>query len=193
MKKKINIPKIGLRNIKTGIAVLFCLISYAFANFLAERLALSGVVLPEVARTLISKDTAIYACLAAVVVMGSSVSKSFRSGVSRIIGTVFGGFLGSLYLHAGRYVNFDDLAFILIPVGLIVLIYFLTIIKEQDAVVIAAATYLIIVITVDSGAPLLYALNRTLSTCYGVIVSLCVNNLIVKPKNEEKTENEQEK
>lgn len=190
MKKKINIPKIGLRNIKTGLAVLLCLVSYAFANFITEQIAASGIGIPDFVSALISRDTAIYACLAAVVVMGSSVSKSFRSGLSRIIGTVIGGIFGSIYLHSGRYIDFDDWAFMLIPIGLIALIYLLTLIKEPDAVVIAAATYLIIVITIDTGAPLLYALNRVLSTSYGVIISLCVNNFIGKPKNEEKTKNE---
>lgn len=190
MKKNFNIPKIGLRNIKTGIAVFLCLVSYALANFLAERLAAGGVSVPDFVTTLISRDTAIYACLASVVVMGSSVSKSFRSGVSRIIGTVIGGAFGSIYLHLGRYFSFNNIAFVFIPIGLIVLIYFLTLVKERDAVVIAAATYLIIVITIDTGAPLLYALNRVLSTSYGVIVSLCINNFIGRPKNEEKTKNE---
>ena len=191
MKNKLKIPGIGLRNIKTGLAVFLCLITYTLAEFVVTRISSSGAGVPDFVFALFSKDTAIYACLAAVVVMGSSVSKSFRSGVSRIIGTVIGGIYGSIYLHSGRYFDAERLAFLLIPVGLVMLIYFLVLIREKDAVVIAAATYLIIVITIDTGAPLLYALNRVLSTGYGVIISLCVNNFIGRPKNEEKTENEQ--
>lgn len=190
MQNKLSIPGIGLRNIKTALAVFLCLISYAFAGFVTEKASAAGLTVPGFIETLISRETSIYACLAAVVVMGSSVSKSFRSGISRIIGTVIGGLLGSAYLHMGGYLNFDKAAFILIPLGLIALIYFLTLIKEKDAVVIAAATYLIIVITLDTGAPLLYAFNRVLSTSYGVIISLCVNNFIGRPKNEEKIKNE---
>lgn len=188
MQNKLNIPGIGLRNLKTGLAVFLCLISYAFADFVAERVSAGGFAVPEFIMTLISKDTAIYACLAAVVVMGSSVSKSLRSGISRIIGTVIGGVFGSAYLHLGAFADFDRAEFILIPLGLVMLIYFLTLIRERDSVIIATATYLIIVITLDTGAPLLYSLNRVLSTIYGVVISLCVNNFIGRPKNEEKSE-----
>ena len=112
MQNKLKIPGIGLRNLKTGLAVFFCLVSYALAGFVAEKVSAGGFAVPEFITTLISKDTVIYACLAAVVVMGSSVSKSFRSGISRIIGTVIGGALGSAYLHLGGYVSFDRAAFI---------------------------------------------------------------------------------
>lgn len=190
--KKYNLPALGLRNVKTGISLFVCLASYALAGFAAGLLEAKGIGIPEFLKALISRDTAIYACLAAVVVMGSSVSKSFRSGISRIIGTVIGGVFGSVCLHSGSFLPLDDLDFLIIPVGVVALIYFMVLIKEQDAVVIAVATYLIIVITLDTGAPLLYSVNRVLSTAYGVIVSLCVNYFVRKPKNEEKTENEQE-
>ena len=190
MKNKLVIPVIGLRNIKTGLAVFLCLVSYAFAGFVIDTALAAGYAVPDFISNLISKDTAIYSCLTAVVVMGSSVSKSFRSGLSRIIGTVIGGVFGSIYIHLGGFIDFNRAAFILIPLGLIMLIYFLVLIRENDAVVIAAATYLIIVVTIDMGAPLLFSVNRVLSTAYGIVVSLCVNNFIGKPKNEEKTENE---
>ncbi len=190
MKNNKTIPKIGLRNIKTGIAVFFCMISYSLARFVADKLISCGVHVPDGFMVLISDNTAIYACLAAVVVMGSSLSKSFRSGLSRIIGTVIGGIFGAIYLHSGDFLNTENLGFILIPTGVIVVIYFLILINENDAIVIALATYLIVAITLDNDAPILYVLNRALSTAYGVIVSLCVNNFISKPKNEEKSEDE---
>lgn len=190
MKNNKTIPKIGLRNIKTGIAVFFCMISYSLARFVTDKLISCGVDVPDGFMVLISDNTAIYACLAAVVVMGSSLSKSFRSGLSRIIGTVIGGIFGAIYLHSGDFLNTENLGFILIPIGVIIVIYFLILINENDAIVIALATYLIVAITLDNDAPILYVLNRTLSTAYGVIVSLCVNNFISKPKNKEKAEDE---
>ncbi len=183
MKKK-QLPKIGMRNIKTGIAVAVCMFSYSLVRYILELTAQYDNAIHRAFDFLVNEHTSIYACLAAVIVMRGSVSQSFRSGISRIIGTCIGGIFGMLFLTVGQIPLLSRLDFLVVPIGIILLIYFLTVIKETDATAIAAATFLIIVITVGSNAPHLYALNRILSTVYGVTVSLLVNRFVGSSPNE---------
>lgn len=186
MKKK-QLPKIGMRNIKTSIAVAVCMFSYSLVRFILKMTASNVNAVHSAFDFLVNENTSIYACLAAVIVMRGSVSQSFRSGISRIIGTCIGGLFGMLFLLIGSFSVVKALDFIIVPLCVMLLIYFITIIKENDATAIAVATFMIIVITVGSNNPHLYAINRILSTVYGVTVSLLVNRFVGKSPNEENT------
>lgn len=186
MKNK-QLPKIGMRNIKTSIAVAVCMFSYSVVGFILKITSTHSNAIHRAFDFLVNEHTPIYACLAAVIVMRGSVSQSFRSGISRIIGTCIGGLFGMIFLVFGKFSVINTLDFIIVPVGVMLLIYFLTIIKETDSTAIAVATFLIIVITVGSNSPHLYAVNRILSTSYGVIVSLLVNRFVGKSPNEDNT------
>lgn len=188
MKKK-QLPKIGMRNIKTGIAVAVCMFTYSLLRFILNLTAGHECAFHRGIDFLVNEHTSIYACLAAVIVMRGSVSQSFRSGISRIIGTCIGGLFGILVLVVGRFKIIQTLDFIIVPLGVMILIYFLTLIKETDATAIAVATFLIIVITVGSNSPHLYAINRILSTAYGVTVSLLVNRYVGKSPTEAENNN----
>lgn len=187
MKKK-QLPKIGMRNIKTSIAVAVCMFSYSLVRFILKMTASNVNAVHSAFDFLVNENTSIYACLAAVIVMRGSVSQSFRSGISRIIGTCIGGLFGMLFLLIGSFSVVKALDFIIVPLCVMLLIYFITIIKENDATAIAVATFMIIVITVGSNNPHLYAINRILSTVYGVTVSLLVNRFVGKSPNEENTD-----
>ncbi len=186
MKNK-QLPKIGMRNIKTSIAVAVCMFSYSVVGFILKITSTHSNAIHRAFDFLVNEHTPIYACLAAVIVMRGSVSQSFRSGISRIIGTCIGGLFGMIFLVFGKFSVVNTLDFIIVPVGVMLLIYFLTIIKETDSTAIAVATFLIIVITVGSNSPHLYAVNRILSTSYGVVVSLLVNRFVGKSPNEDNT------
>lgn len=191
--KKRQIPKIGMRNIKTGIAVAVCMFSYSLVRYILEITAPYDNAVHSAFDFLVNEHTPIYACLAAVIVMRGSVSQSFRSGISRIIGTCIGGLFGMAFLTFGRFKVAERLDFIIVPIGVMLLIYFLTVIKETDSTAIAVATFLIIVITVGANSPHLYALNRILSTCYGVIVSLLVNRFVGSAPTEDNNDNNRSK
>ncbi len=186
--EKRKLPKIGMRNIKTSIAVAICMFSYSFVRFILTVTATHANAVHRAFDFLVNENTSIYACLAAVIVMRGSVSQSFRSGISRIIGTCIGGLFGMLFLAIGSFSVVKALDFIIVPVGVMLLIYFITLIKENDSTAIAVATFMIIVITVGSNSPHLYAINRILSTAYGVTVSLIVNRFIGKSPSEENTD-----
>ena len=69
--------KPGMRIVKTSVAVAICLlIAYAFSYYLP-----------------------FYASIAAVLVMKSTPEQSFRYGLDRLIGTLWGGLLGFVLLN----------------------------------------------------------------------------------------------
>ena len=83
---KLKIPKVGMRTIKTAVAVM---LSYLlFVPFdLMYREEYGGIW---------GQMGPLYACIACIVCMQSSLGQTVRQGVSRLIGVAIGGALGVL-------------------------------------------------------------------------------------------------
>lgn len=88
---KLKIPKVGMRTIKTAVAVM---LSYLlFVPFdLMYREEYGGIW---------GQMGPLYACIACIVCMQSSLGQTVRQGVSRLIGVAIGGALGVLALTLG--------------------------------------------------------------------------------------------
>ena len=74
---KLNVHRIGLRNIKTALAVAICMVIFQ----------------------VIGRENAFYACIAAVICMKDTVSSSFTMGKNRLIGTIIGGLFGICVIY----------------------------------------------------------------------------------------------
>lgn len=146
--------KAGLRNIKTAIAVLICL-----------------VVL-----TLLKSDRYFYACIAAVISMQSSVYDSFVTGRNRMIGTTIGAVTGITLAYMGQN------NILLTTLGIIIVIYLCNIFGFKKSVAIACIVFLAIMTNLDDMTPLLYGTKRLLETFLGIIVSVLVNFFIFPPE-----------
>ena len=72
-----NIPKIGMRNIKTAISVFICIALF----------------------NLFKRDNAFYACIAAVICMKDTYENSLSIGINRLLGTFLGGLLGIITIY----------------------------------------------------------------------------------------------
>ncbi|MEG1857555.1 MAG: FUSC family protein, partial [Pseudoflavonifractor sp.] len=81
---ELTIPKIGMRIVKTAMAVMICF--FIFLPFWVRTPLGVNDPLREVGP--------FYACIAAIICMQSSVEQSVRQGVSRVIGTILGGVVG---------------------------------------------------------------------------------------------------
>ena len=92
----ILIPKVGMRTVKTAVSVM---ISYlVFVPFgLLYREELGGVW---------GQMGPLYACIACVVCMQSSLGQTMQQGISRFIGVAVGGTLGVLVLALGEPVRY---------------------------------------------------------------------------------------
>lgn len=159
-------PKIGMRIIKSSIAVFLCFVIYL----------IRGDGIP------------FYSAIAAVLCMQPDVSNSRRVAFNRTIGTFVGGFFGMVVMLIEKQFipqNLPAVKYLLISVIIIPLIYVTVLIKKPTASYITCVVFMSI--TVSHGldaSPYLFAWNRILDTLIGIFVSLGVNAFhLPKKKN----------
>lgn len=145
---------IGMRNIKTSISIILCVLLFK----------------------ILGRESPFYACLAALVTIQSSISKSYTAGNNRLIGTALGSIVGlifsyiakpSFYLHA-----------ILIGLGISLLIYLLDILNKNASINISCIVFIAIMINTKGAPSYLYAINRLIDTYIGIAVSLLINKYL---------------
>lgn len=170
--------KIGNRNLKTALSVLICVASDAFLQWLLKVLPEGESLFYKILGIYISRNMLVYACIAAVIVMCSSFSLSVKSGRDRTAGTILGGAAGILFLFLKqKYLHYDVIVF---PLGVVVLIAFLTLIEKGEIVVITLTVFFITMINSEEQAHI-YVMAKVLATVLGTLISLMVNRFI-KPE-----------
>ena len=156
-------PKIGLRTIKSGIAVFLCLLLLPSEPF--------------------------FACLTAVICLQDTVYNSIHMGINRGAGTIIGASFGLLFLFFFRtlenYIPNQYLSkliiYIIITIGIIFMIYICNILKRPGAINVTCIAFLGVTTTHAYSDPLFYATNRTIETILGIVISILVNRLINPP------------
>ena len=158
-----KLPKIGLRTIKSGIAVFLCLL-----------------LLP---------NEPFFACLTAVICLQDTVYNSINMGINRGAGTIIGATFGllflflfrSLELHIPNHYLSKLIIYLIIASGIILMIYICVFIKRPGAINITCIAFLGVTTAHAYIDPLYYATNRIIETLLGIIISILVNKLITPP------------
>lgn len=163
----IDLPKIGFRNIKTGIAVFLCLILFKFIN----------------------RGDSLMACMASILCMGDTMESSLESGEERIVGTILGGIASIFFLYTVSLLpNVESSNPIVIAIGVSFIIYISNVFKVQNACSICCMVYISIMLNYSGSGASYYVVNRTLDTLIGVIIAVIVNYSIKVPTKEEDSE-----
>ena len=170
--KLCHLPPIGMRNIKTALSVFICVVVFAIMG---------------------PQFNPMFAAVAALVCMGSSIEDSVEAGWNRILGTIIGGIAGVSGIFICNIIPFD-LAYIgIIPLGTVGLIYLCNNLKRPGAIIICCVVFISLMTTYpqELGS---YALSfiRLLETGFGVIVAFLVNRFIKVPECDEATEKSEE-
>lgn len=153
MKKKINIPPIGMRIIKSAVAIAACYV----VSFVRE----DGIVF--------------YSQLAALWCMQSYISDTRKFAIQRFIGTIIGAVYGLLFLLVFPDAN-KITAAIVISVMIIIILYSTVIIRKKDASYFSCVVFLSIVVNHASDLnPYLFVFNRFLDTLIGIIIGVTIN------------------
>lgn len=162
LEKLKQLPHPGLRNIKTCIAVVVIIIIYQVT-------ARSGVTL---------------ALVAAVLCMQESVDKSIRLGIIRGGGTLIGGLFGALFIYLR--LNLLDFPLFLICVffAVMIFIFICNLVGARSTIFIGCVVFFTIIFEVPEANPFLSAVNKTIDTLIGIIVSFVINQLIFRPRPE---------
>lgn len=154
---------IGMRNMKTALAVVFCASIY----YLMDR-------------------NPTFACIGAVFGMGSDMQTSKLGGGNRLFGTIIGGLLGmglfkvyiSFYPEAGHH----PLLLLLVFIGVILLIMASQFVKWPGAIQPGSVMLCIILFNTPVDTYISYSLNRIFDTAVGVIVALAINYLFPRER-----------
>lgn len=148
-----KLQKPGMRNIKTGIGVMICV--------LIGKLHII--------------DSTFYAAIACIVSMQTTVKSSLTVGLNRLKGTFIGGLIGFIFV----LIRPGDP--ILSCLGIITTIYICNILKINKSIAIACVVYCAIHLSIGDASPIVYSLSRILDTSIGVIIGVAVNYFIFRP------------
>lgn len=156
------IPGLGLRSIKTALAVTLAALLYAF----------------------FPSRNPTFACIGAVFGMGSDMEDSWRSGGNRFVGTIIGGFIGmSLYwlehclIPAGSYFLCLPLLFL----GILILVS-LSVLFSWPGAVQPGSVVLCIILFNTPADHISYAIDRMVDTGIGVAIALFINFLLPRER-----------
>lgn len=142
---------IGMRTIKTGIAVTLCCILTRFAV-----------------------DNMFYCATACVVTMQDTIKTSFKMGSQRVLGTLIGGLVGFLL------VLISPANPILCGIGIMIVIKFCEVLK-LSSLVVSSVTFFSLYLGYINSAPLVYSVQRVIDTSVGVIMGLIINYSVARP------------
>ena len=152
------LPHIGLRTVKTALAV-------ALALFLVD---LRGSPAP------------IFAGIGAIVAMNRTLGDAFQSCLTQFFGILLGAGFGAVFVTL-----FEQTRYIGVGLGLIGLIFLCVRLHLQFAVPLACIVFVSICLSPAEGA-FAYGANRLLDTSIGLAVALAVN-ICIKPYNNRAT------
>lgn len=146
---------LGMRTIKTGL----------------------GIYLSILLSPLIVK-TPLYAAIACMMSIQTSVKGSVVKGLSRIKGTILGGIIGYLV----TYFLMPNSA-IICALGAILTIYLCLHLKMKDEVSIATVTFLSINLGAIGPNLIDHSIQRVIDNSVGVFIGICINYFLARPNH----------
>lgn len=162
VRKKIELPGVGMRIVKSAVAVAVCF----FINALRGD---SGMVF--------------YSQLAALWCIQMYRSNTKKNAIQRIIGTLVGAVYGLIYLLAFPPLTkaFNTVFWVetlMVSVFLLLVLYTTTVLKKTQASYFSCVVFLSIVINhlFDSN-PYLFVWNRFLDTMIGIAIGITINDI----------------
>lgn len=170
--KKIRLPGIGMRIIKSAIAVSLCVV----VNLLRGK---DGMVF--------------YSMLAALWCVQMYRNNTISNAFQRTVGTVVGALYGLLYLLIHRVNAFGIVIDTVIEsislfVGIVLVLYTTVLIKKKQASYFSCVVFLSIVVNhIGDLNPYGFVWNRFLDTMIGIIIGVCVNNIRISFRPDRET------
>lgn len=159
IKQLKSLPQIGLRILKTAVAVFILLAAFKIL----------GV-----------KRTPFYAVVAAILCMQTDLANSKTAAINRTFGTVMGAIFGVLFTLLE--VNFHMITpgtwfhMVLVTIGIIVIIYVTVLLRKTSAAFLSCVVFLSVSIVPRSAIdPYQFVLFRFLDTLSGVFLAYFIN------------------
>ncbi|WP_265457123.1 FUSC family protein [Enterococcus sp. HY326] len=146
--------RLGLRTIKSAVAVMICILVFHFVD----------------------GGQPLIAALAAVFSLRQDLSTSLSFGKSRILGNSLGGLLAIFYFVIKSYFEYDFLVeLFLLPVLVALCIVISDGINNNSGIIASIATLLLISLSIPQGESAFYALSRVIETFIGTFIAIAIN------------------
>lgn len=160
--EKLNFKyKFGLRAVKTAVSVLICALISTILGF----------------------DDVFCSSVASIVCLKQTHEKSMSKGIDRLLGTIFGGIVGYLYLEIFDFFHTQNwIRLYAVPFAILLVIYVCNIFGKPRSVEVASVVLLILVSRygMAKNSNIIFVLIRTLQTAIGVVVALLVNRFFLR-------------
>ena len=146
---------IGMRVLKTVIAVFLCFILAKLRNTDPQ-----------------------YSAVAAIISMKTNHKGGMVAGKNRLTGTGLGGLFGLIAILLVGFINIDPagfLAYLIYSLFLIPIVYLNLFLDSSESVSLSCVVFIGIVLSTSDVSPLLLVLKRLFETSIGVGVSVLVN------------------
>lgn len=167
--KHIELPPVGMRIIKSAIAVALCYVVALFRDG-------NGIVF--------------YSQLAALWCMQLYVKNSLKSAKQRTIGTIIGALYGLVVILISNQISISPISHstvynLVVTLMIVVVIYTTVVINKKEASYFSCVVFLSIVVNhLSDQNPYLFVWNRFLDTMIGIIIGIVVNAVhLPKKKN----------
>lgn len=148
-----KLQKPGMRNIKTGIGVMICIL-VGYLNII---------------------DNTFFAAAACIVCMKTTVKGSLTVGLNRLKGTFVGGIIGFIFVLISKGNP------VLCCLGIITTIYICNVLEINNSITIACVVFCAIYLSIGDANPIEYSVWRTIDTSIGVLIGVGVNYFIFRP------------
>ena len=154
---KIGNYRIGMRTLKTGLAVGLCILLFH----------------------LLDREPPMIAALAAVFGLREDWQTSLKFGKTRIFGNSIGAMFAAVLVLLQQFFGWAFLVELIgVPLGIILIIVFCDRINYNSGIIGASAAFLIIYFSIPTDETVFYALARVLDTFIGTFIAIAVNRLI---------------
>ena len=159
-------PRVGMRMIKTALAVGICFLIYILRG---------------------EKGVPVFSTIAAIICMQPYVENSKETAFNRIVGTLVGAVFALLMLYLMEYIpaRYHYVEYLMISVFVIPVMYVTVLFRKAGASALAAIVLLSICLSGGDANPFTDAVNRSVETIVGILVSLAVNSMHLPRKTEE--------
>lgn len=160
IQKKPQLPRVGMRIVKSAVAVFLCFVFYSFFRT-------NGIIF--------------YSQLAALWCIQpqweNTRSKALQRTVGTLTGAVFGLFVLLIDKHLMGTGMSNDLAYeLLVALTIVAVIYVTLLLHKKDASYFSCVVFLSIVVNhIGDANPYVFVFNRVMDTMIGIIIGMIVN------------------
>ena len=166
---------IGMRNIKTAIAIMLC-VSFTKLFAFISRNAYMGTFNP-IFNLIFVRSEPLYSSIAALAAMGNTMNESYKAALSRVLGTFIGGIFAVIHIYLAELFNSEIIFFFLLFIFIILIILISSTFFSSDITATAGMIFLVIIFTLGDSEVGVYAFQRLVDTLGGVIVAITVNGI----------------